>query len=152
MKKYIRRQRRVSPFLSSIQVARGFTLIELMIAVAIVGLLAAIALPSYSSYVLRTRRTDAMAALTQAQTTIERCYAANFTYLTPAPCAAPPAISSKGFYTVAAVGTATTYTLTATTSGSQIADKTCTKMVIDQTNTMTALDDANNQQATCWTR
>jgi type IV pilus assembly protein PilE len=130
----------------------GFTLIELMITVAIVGVLAAIAYPSYQIYILKSRRADAMAALSQAQTSIERCYAANFSYQIPNVCPAPPSTSPKGYYTITAVSTGTTYTLTATVAGSQIADKTCSQMMIDQTNAMTAVDNANNPQSICWTR
>ena len=128
---------------------RGFTLIEVMVTVAIVGIIAAIALPSYGAYIRKTRRADAMASLSQAQTNIERCYAANFSYAMP-PCAAPPAASIKGFYTIAAVSTATTYTLTATATGSQAADKTCTTMTVDQANQMTAVDDGSTAQQSCW--
>jgi type IV pilus assembly protein PilE len=56
---------------------RGFTLIELMVAVAIIGILAAIALPSYSSYVARARRADARVQLLQAAQFMQRFYAAN---------------------------------------------------------------------------
>jgi type IV pilus assembly protein PilE len=56
-------------------------MIELMITVAIVGILAGIALPSYRSYILKIRRAEAMSELTKAQTVIERCYGANFTYV-----------------------------------------------------------------------
>lgn len=132
-----------------IRYTRGFTLIEVMITVAIVGIIAAIALPSYGAYIRKTRRADAMASLSQAQTNIERCYAANFSYAMP-PCAAPPAASIKGFYTIAAVSTATTYTLTATATGSQAADKTCTQMTVDQANQMTAVDDGSTAQLGCW--
>ena len=52
----------------------GFTLIELMIAVAIVALLAAIAVPSYNRYVEKSRRTDATTALTRIAGQLERCY------------------------------------------------------------------------------
>jgi len=55
----------------------GFTLIELMITVAIVGILAAVALPSYSSYVARARRADARGQLLQAAQFMQRFYAAN---------------------------------------------------------------------------
>lgn len=55
----------------------GFTLIEVMITVAIVGILAAIALPSYSSYIAKARRADARAQLVQAAQFMQRFYAAN---------------------------------------------------------------------------
>lgn len=61
--------------------AKGFTLIELMITVAIVGLLASIALPSYNAYIARAKRADARTQLTQAAQFMQRFYAANDQYL-----------------------------------------------------------------------
>ena len=61
---------------------RGFTLIELMIVVAIVGILSAIAYPSYSEYVRRGHRADARAGLLQAQQWLERASTATGVYPT----------------------------------------------------------------------
>jgi type IV pilus assembly protein PilE len=58
----------------------GFTLIELMVTVAIVGILASIALPSYSSYIARARRADARTQLVQVAQFMQRFYAANDRY------------------------------------------------------------------------
>ncbi|MBC7445425.1 MAG: type IV pilin protein [Polaromonas sp.] len=57
--------------------ARGFTLIELLVSVTIVAMLAAIALPSYASYVARARRADAKGQLVQAAQFMQRFYSAN---------------------------------------------------------------------------
>ena len=59
----------------------GFTLIELMITVAIVGILAAVALPAYSDYVRRGRITDALAGLSDMQVKMEQYFQDNRTYV-----------------------------------------------------------------------
>ena len=59
------------------QVQKGFTLIELMIVIAIVGILAAIALPAYQDYTVRARMSEPMAKLAESKATIAEYYVAN---------------------------------------------------------------------------
>ena len=110
----------------------GFTLIELMITVAVVGILTAIALPSYQSYVERSRRADGRAALLRAAQWMERAASVRGQYPTLAQFnAAGLGVSEGKHFTVAASNlTNTTFTLTATHATAF--DKVCGKLAINQ--------------------
>ncbi|RZI82174.1 MAG: prepilin-type N-terminal cleavage/methylation domain-containing protein [Rubrivivax sp.] len=93
--------------------AQGFTLIELMIVVAIVGILASVAYPSYTDYVRRSSLPDAFQGLSSAQIKMEQYYQDNRTYVSGATCGyLPPATKYFTFSCVTA--TASAYKIRAT--------------------------------------
>ncbi len=104
---------------------RGFTLIELMIVVAVVGILTAIAYPSYTEYVQRGHRADARAGLLQAQQWLERAATATGVYPTTLPAALTWSGDTTKRYDIAfqAGNTNAAYTLTAVPKGAQTGDK-----------------------------
>ena len=114
--------------------ARGFTLVEIMLALVVVGVLAAVALPAYQQAVQKGRRSDAIAMLTAVQQAQERWranrtgYAANLSDLGFSSGQSP-----KGYYEIALSNVAmSTYTVTATpiSSGAQAKDSVCAKLGI----------------------
>jgi len=118
----------------------GFTLIELMIVVAVIGVLAAVALPAFLDSIRKGRRADAVAALTQVQQAQERWRANRGSYADDDVLSnAPPdglgidATSSNGYYALALSNvSAAGYTVTATAkSGTlQASDSACQKLVL----------------------
>lgn len=120
----------------------GFTLLELMVVVAIVVILVAIAVPSYSGYVGRARRATAQGCLLERAQFMERFYATNLNYMTDTAGVAiampsqPCVQELTGFYTMSfsAGPTATTYTLAATpVSGSAQAGDACGTLTLTHT-------------------
>ena len=113
----------------------GITLIELMIAVAIVGILAAIAYPSYRNQVIRSTRTEGKVALEQRAQALEKCFTRYMSYNSVSCAAGQPTADDNtvdGNYRIA-IGTPDddTITLTATPLGGQASDTECNVLSLD---------------------
>jgi type IV pilus assembly protein PilE len=114
----------------------GFTLIELMIVVAIIAVLAAIAVPSYQHSVIKSRRSAAAACMLTVGQYLERYYTTKLTYVGAAMPAGQCTDDLSDFYTLAlATPSATRYTVTATPKGAQLKDTKCGTLTIDQLGT-----------------
>lgn len=106
----------------------GFTLVEVLIVIAIIGTLAAIAYPSYSTHALKTRRSDGQAKLMEVMQAQERNYTVNQTYVTDLTQLGYAAglESDEGYYTISAAacggGITRCVALTATAQGGQVSD------------------------------
>ena len=133
--------------------SRGFTLIEVMIVVAVVAILAAIALPSYQDSVRKSRRGQAKADLLELVQMLERAYSTDRTYARYSTLASPLNQSPRdgdARYTISIEDvTATTYTLTATPQGGQVNDSRCGTLTINQLGAKT-ISSTTGTVAECW--
>ena len=131
----------------------GFTLIEVLIAVAVIGILAAIALPSYQSAMRRGFRAECRSGLAAAMQEQERSFTSQSTYSTSLAKAYSGDLASNSACTLAAAacGVAALTTCVRITATTAKSDTQCNTMTLDSTNTSTALDSGGtDQQAVCW--
>jgi type IV pilus assembly protein PilE len=135
---------------SMIRKQRGVTFIELLTVLVIIGILAAIAYPTYRDQVRRSNRTEARVALEQTAGALEKCYTRYMAYDDAANC--PTAnqfnggatiTTQRGLYQVSAPTlNGTQFTVRADAQGAQATDTACARIEMDQTGRRTP--------ATCW--
>ena len=107
------------------RIQRGFTLIELMITVMIIGILAAVAYPSYTEQVKKGRRASVQAIMQTIATRQEQYLLEARIYAdTPAKLGLPPPLETDAWYTItiATVAAPPSFTITATAIGGQASD------------------------------
>lgn len=149
---------------------RGFTLMELIVAMVIVATLAAIAIPSYNSYVLKSHRTEAKSALLDAASLEERFFSTSNTYsANPADLGygngPTPFPVGSGYYNITSIavipavpptplapsGTPASFQITATAVGQQANDTACATFSVNSAGQQTALTaGAVDNSVTCW--
>jgi type IV pilus assembly protein PilE len=144
---------------STLKKSSGFTLVELIVAMVIAAILAAVAIPAYSNYVRKARRTDAKTALLDMASLEERYFSVNNKYSSTATdlgyASFPVTVGSgTGDYTIPAptIGAATTaaaatFSLTATATGDQAKDTLCATFTLTSAGVQTSSDTTNNS---CW--
>lgn len=140
-------------------IERGFTLIELMIVVAVIGVLAAIAYPSYQEYVMRARRAEGQSLLNETAARQERYRAQNGTYITSSTSTEIAKLklpqidkSENGYYTlgISVIANDGGYTLSANRAGTQISDNRCGDFTLDATGKKGIAASTPGSTELCW--
>lgn len=122
----------------------GFTMIELMIVITVVGILTGIAYATYTDQVRKARRADATSSLLEGAQVLERCFT-RFNAYNAVGCPNPAGASGDGYYTLTVARTANTYTLTAAPQGDQVNDN-CGSYTLDHLGNKTPVPSRDK----CW--
>ncbi len=131
----------------SLRRPRGFTLIELMVAVAVLAILSAVALPAYNGYITRSRVPVALDALSAYQVRMEQVFQDTGGYANSGVCAAVLPTNVENFTVTCALNGTNGFTATATGSG-KMAGYAYT---IDQSGNRATTAHPKGTNANCWT-
>ena len=135
--------------LKQCQSSRGFTLLELMIVVAVAGILFAVAMPAYQDFVRKGRRAEAREALLRIMQAQERWRSNNVSYASALSDLNVAATSIDGNYAMSISGvSATGYTATATAQAKQAGDTACASITVAVAGNTSTYGPTN----TCWGR
>lgn len=132
------------------QAQKGFTLIEMLIALACVALLASFAWPSYQSLILKSQRAQARASLLQAAHWLERAASANGSYPLTVDVPASVLQIDGQRYKMTVTSSAQSYTLSATPIGTQTTDP-CGTLAVNHLG-VRSVQGASQTAAQCWSR
>lgn len=131
---------------------QGFTLVEVMIALVVVGLLSALAYPTYQAQVAKGRRTDAKQSLLELSQKMERFSTERGTYVgaTLGRAGLYPQVTSGGYYDLSiAAQTLDGFTVKATPRGAQVGDA-CASFLYNQLGEQMVSNDASLSAVKCW--
>lgn len=138
--------------------SKGFTLIEALVVVAIIGIVASFAISSYSSSVQKARRADGKSAVLEAASLQEKWYAQENRYSADI-SGLGGGTSPEGYYTLVAAtalsGAAcavanTCFTITATATGAQAGDTECATLTVDNLGRKKSYDASGTETTNCW--